>query len=176
MYNKFKGKIMKKILLVLFYFYLTPLFATSILSDEELNSLPLAKIEPTAVSKVMERFSKNASLNSMDLLEIENNKSDDTTLLSDYEMNKLEIITPIKTATFETESKLYPSVEKEEQEEKKSIEKLKENNSSSIALLEENARQVIAQETQKVEDAKKHALEKIEEVMKILEEAKSKEN
>jgi len=142
-------------------------------------------VEPTAVSKVMARFSK---LSTIESTPIEENIVQDQPIavedpiLNSSETEQLEIIEPIPTAKFEKKDIGYPEsgivdrkeVEKVEQKEKKAKEdKPKDNN---LAELEADAKRVIEEEMKKVEEAKQRALEKINEAMKRVEEAKKSEN
>ena len=138
-------------------------------------------VEPTAVSKVMARFSKLSTIESTPIVQDQPIAVEDP-ILSSSETEQLEIIEPIPTAKFEKKDIGYPEsgivdrkeVEKVEQKEKKAKEdKPKDNN---LAELEADAKRVIEEEMKKVEEAKQRALEKINEAMKRVEEAKKSEN
>ena len=125
--------------------------------------------EPTAVSKVMQRFLKTEAI-------------PDTTLSSQVkEQTDGSSIESSTTAKFESNDLAYPesgivdkkTVEKDEPNEEKEEAPSKDTN---LAEVEAHARKVIEEEMQKVEEAKKSALEKINEAMKEVEEAKKSEN
>jgi len=127
--------------------------------------------EPTAVSKVMQRFLKTEAI-------------PDTTLSSQDKVKEQtdgSNIESSKTAKFESNDLAYPesgivdnkTVEKDEPNEEKEEAPSKDTN---LAEVEAHARKVIEEEMQKVEEAKKSALEKINEAMKEVEEAKKSEN
>jgi len=125
--------------------------------------------EPTAVSKVMQRFLKTEAI-------------PDTTLSSQVkEQTDGSNIESSTTAKFESNDLAYPesgivdnkTVEKDEPNEEKEEAPSKDTN---LAEVEAHARKVIEEEMQKVEEAKKSALEKINEAMKEVEEAKKSEN
>ena len=150
---------------------LTVMFLTQVLADEyveqqEMESLEIAQPEPTAVSKVMERFSALIDANT----KVEVEKSASTGSIDVQEENFPSTSESIKSAKFETTDLPYPEDKKIEQEVVS-----KKESKSSIEVLEANARKTIEEETKKVEEAKANALKRISEAMSRLKEAKSKE-
>jgi hypothetical protein len=157
---------MKKITLIL-------LLLSTLLSAEEIE-------KPSAVSKVMARFSKLSTIESTPIEESSMAEEQSTTtqepVLNSREAEELEIVETIKTAKFEEKDIAYPQsgiVDRTEVEKVESTEKPKDNN---LAELEADAKRVIEEEMKKVEEAKQRALEKINEAMKRVEDAKKNKN
>jgi hypothetical protein len=157
---------------------LTVMFLTQVLADEyveqqEMESLEIAQPEPTAVSKVMQRFSALIEVNTHNAT-VKVEKSTSSGSVEVQEENFPSTSEFIKTAKFETTDLPYPEDKKIEKEIKKEVVSKKETK-SSIEALEANARKTIEEETKKVEEAKANALKRISEAMSRLKEAKSKE-
>ena len=127
--------------------------------------------QASAVNKVMERFSKLSTIESIPIEDNQEDKSVDTTTIVSEE---LEIAETIQTAKFESKEIPYPEDKKVQATtqpiETDNTEVLK---NKSLRELEANARKVIEEELQKVEDAKIRALERINSVIEQVERAKS---
>jgi len=127
--------------------------------------------QASAVNKVMERFSKLSTIESIPIEDNQEDKSVDTTTIVSEE---LEIAETIQTAKFESKEMPYPEDKKVQATtqpiETDNTEVLK---NKSLRELEANARKVIEEELQKVEDAKIRALERINSVIEQMERAKS---
>jgi len=174
---------MKKIILMALLF--STLFIRESSAEDE------AEVK-TAVSKVIQRFNKRNSNEETSTLLVTNENMREVSVETEEKIvphsvvsENLEIIEPIKTAKFESSDMAYPSngvIEKVEEKENPEVlekvvsEKAKtQKNSHSLADIEANARKIIEEETQKVEDARKHALEKIDKAMKRVDEVKKEE-
>ena len=149
---------MKKIILI------SSLVISTVMADDFVETI---ENQSSAVSKVMERFSKLSTIESIPI-------EDTTTITSEENLEKLEIAQTIQTAKFESKEMPYPEDKKVQATiqpiETDNIEILK---NKSLRELEANARKVIEQELQKVEDAKTRALERINSVIEQVERAKS---
>ena len=168
---------MKKInlLLIVIMMFMTHSLADEVVESQAMESLEIIEPEPTAVSKVMERFS--SLIASHEKVEKEEHSAPSEERKEDLASEadaSLEIIEPIKRAKFETTEMPYPEDKKVEKAVKKEIE-IKTEGKDSIADLEANARKVIEEETKKVEEAKANALKRISEAMSRLKEEKNKE-
>ena len=134
------------LILALITLLLTEGLADKELSSKEMERLQVAQFEPTAVSKVKERF----------LVLSESNEEE----IESSSVYNLEEISEESTQTEQFET---PKMEYSEDEENLT----KENkNETELMLLESNARKAIAEETKKVEEAKENALKRISEVMR----------
>ena len=138
----------------------------------------------SAVSKVMERFSKLSTIESTPVEEKTAEASVVDTTVIDQVSEELELAETVKTAKFESKDVPYPEdknmveekVEKPEDVQPKTqpVESVKREvvKEKSLREIEANARRVIEEEMKKVEEAKKTALERINRAMKNVEQAK----
>lgn len=128
-----------------------------------LSTLLLSE-EPTAVSKVMARFSKLSTIESTPIEESvveEQITTEEEPSLSNLETENLEMAETIKMAKFEKSDIGYPESRGVEKVEEKSLPKEEKPKDSSLGKIEA--------------DAKKSALEKINEAMKRVEDTKNRE-
>jgi len=158
---------MKKIILI------SSLLFSIIIAEELIEPI---ENQASAVSKVMERFSKLSTIESIPIEDKVEEKSVDTTIIASEEnLEKLEIAQTIQTAKFESKEMPYPK-DKEVQPKTQSIEIEKTDvmKNKSLREIEANARKVIEEEMKKVEDAKSSALERINRAIEQVERAKSR--
>ena len=142
------------LILALIALLLTEGLADKDFSSKEMENLEVAQFEPTAVSKVKERF-----------LALSQSTEEEIEPSSVYNLEETSEEST-QTEQFETPKMEYPEDEENLTEESK--------NETALMLLESNARKVIAEETKKVEEAKENALKRISEVMRqFAEERKS---
>ena len=153
---------MKKIILI------SSLLFSTIMAEELVEPV---ENQASAVSKVMERFSKLSTIESTPIEDtVETQSVDTTTIVSEENLEKLEIIQTIQTAKFESKEMPYPE-DKKNQPKTQPIETEKTKN-KSLREIEANARKVIEEEMKKVEDAKRSALERINRAIEQVERAK----
>jgi hypothetical protein len=142
--------------------------------------------QASAVSKVMERFSKLSTIESTPIEDVVEEKVLDTTTAVNVEnIEKLELAETIKTAKFESKDVPYPEDKKVHEEIVEKVKKVQPKTEpieskkaeatqkKSLQEIEENARKVIEEEMRKVEKAKASALERINRAMEQVEKAKS---
>ncbi len=162
---------MKKIVLAF-------VFLLSVGRAEELIENSNEQVKASAVSKVMERFSKLSTIESTPIEKVEEQVIEETPVLDANEVDKLEIIEAIKTAKFEDKEMPYPKSENTNSSKvtEKIVEKtpvIEKKSKESIENIEADARKIIEEEMKKVEEAKESALKKINVAMKRVEEAKN---
>ena len=168
---------MKKIVLI------SSLLFSTVMADELVEP---AQEQVTAVSKVMERFSKLSTIESTPIEDVVEEKAvEATSVVEGGNLAKLELAQTIQTAKFESKDMPYPEdkavikepVEKVETNQPKSqpieTKKTEVAEEKSLREIEAHARKVIEEEIKKVEDAKASALERINQAMKQVERAKS---
>jgi len=154
---------MKKIILI------SSLLFSTIMAEELVEPV---QNQASAVSKVMERFSKLSTIESTPIEDtVETQSVDTTTIVSEENLEKLEITQTIQTAKFESKEMPYPE-DKKNQPKTQPIETEKTKN-KSLREIEANARKVIEEEMKKVEDAKRSALERINRAIEQVERAKA---
>ena len=150
---------MKQIVLI------SSLLFSTVMADELVEPV---QEQVTAVSKVMERFSKLSTIESTPI-------EDTITVEAEEEVKNLEPAQLIETAKFESKDLPYPQDTKVSNEtvEVTETQKIVPAKEKSLKEIEAYARKVIEEEIKKVEEAKTSALERINQAMKELEEAKS---
>jgi Fe-S cluster biosynthesis and repair protein YggX len=138
--------------------------------------------QASAVSKVMERFSKLSTIESTPIEDVVEEKVLDTTTAVNVEnIEKLELAETIKTAKFESKDVPYPEDKRVIDETVKKVKNVQPEETKKTAVVKEkslreieaNARKVIEEEMKKVEKAKASALERINRAMEQVEKAKS---
>lgn len=158
---------MKKIVLM------SSLLFSTVMADELVEPL---QEQVTAVSKVMERFSKLSTIESIPIEDVIEEKAlEETRITQEKNLEQLESAQTIQTAKFESKDIPYPK-DKEVTTETVQItepEKIAPTKEKSLKEIEAHARKVIEEEIKKVEKAKTSALERINQAMKQLERAKS---
>ena len=164
---------MKNIVLI------SSLLFSTVMADELVEPI---QEQVTAVSKVMERFSKLSTIESTPIEDtVEEKAVETTTVVAEEEIKNLELAQIVKTAKFESKDVPYPEDKKVINEtvkklkdvqtiETKKTEVVKEK---SLREIEANARKVIEEEMKKVEEAKASALERINRAIEQVERAKA---
>jgi len=157
---------MKKIILI------SSLLFSTIMAEELVEPV---ENQASAVSKVMERFSKLSTIESTPIEDTVETQSVDTrTIASEENLEKLEIAQTIQTAKFESKEMPYPEDKKVQPKTQPiEIEKTDVTKNKSLREIEANARKVIEEELKKVEDAKRSALERINRAIEQVERAKT---
>ena len=158
---------MKQIVLI------SSLLLSTVMADELVEPV---QEQVTAVSKVMERFSKLSTIESTPIEDrVEEQTVETTDGVLEDEVKNLEPAQLIETAKFESKDLPYPQDIKVTNEAVQITEpeKIAPTKEKSLKEIEAYARKVIEEEIKKVEEAKTSALERINQAMKELEEAKS---
>jgi hypothetical protein len=173
---------MKKInlVLILTVMSLTQSVAEEMVEPEAVEQFEIVQPEPTAVSKVMERFSGLPLPKEEPIEKVSTPVEKEEEVMISTTDSSLAVIEPIQTAKFEDKEMPYPKSDNTNSDEvpEKVVEKtprIEKKSKESIESIEADARKVIEEEIKKVEEAKESALERINEAMKRLEEAKNNE-
>ena len=157
---------MKKIVLV------CSLLLSTVMAEELVEPV---QEQVTAVSKVMERFSKLSTIESTPIEDtVEEQAVETTTVVAEEAVENLELAQIIETAKFESKEIPYPE-DKKVQPKTQPIETKKTDvtQNKSLREIEANARKVIEEEMKKVEEAKTSALERINRAIEQVERAKA---